>query len=236
MQNAPARTVPGVTTANRLANILQDIQGIGCRIEKPTDRDGLGWHIVVDGYSTDIDSPDGSILPSGGAPTTVVVSASASPVTNSGSPHVIETQWDLDTVVVETNDNILEADAATNGWVIAKEGYAGLYEIKMTIRNEIEPTKDGTFYGQSRVKVGGSTVLEWEVSYEETTFSGSPLLKNEHSVSKIVFIDSSEGDVFIKAYYQLAAAGAGATLAGTTTHSIDNLSVSLIHLTTDPTP
>lgn len=62
MPNAPSRTVPGVTTANRVANILQDIQGIGCRIEKPTDREGLGWHVVVDG-STDIANPDGSTNP-----------------------------------------------------------------------------------------------------------------------------------------------------------------------------
>jgi len=41
---------------NRVANILQNIQGVGLRIEKPTDGEGLGWKIINDG-STDIDSP-----------------------------------------------------------------------------------------------------------------------------------------------------------------------------------
>ena len=44
----PVRIVANHTQANRIANILNDIDGIGCRIEKPTRWDGRGWKIVVD--------------------------------------------------------------------------------------------------------------------------------------------------------------------------------------------
>lgn len=48
-------TVPGVDDANRIANILQNLTGVGCRIEKPTDRNGYGWRIIVDGTSDEYD-------------------------------------------------------------------------------------------------------------------------------------------------------------------------------------
>lgn len=50
---------------NRVANILEGIEGIGCHIEKPTNADGKGWKIVCDGTS-DGDGPPASPLPSGG--------------------------------------------------------------------------------------------------------------------------------------------------------------------------
>lgn len=49
---------------NRVANILMDLTGIGCRIEKPVDSDGRGWKIIVDGTS-DETPPDGYTFPSG---------------------------------------------------------------------------------------------------------------------------------------------------------------------------
>lgn len=42
---------------DRVANILNDIQGIGCRIEKPRHADGRGWLVIVDG-SSDISDSD----------------------------------------------------------------------------------------------------------------------------------------------------------------------------------
>jgi len=47
----PVRAVPDAEWCNRVANILQDIRGIGCRIEKPTDANGFNWCIIVDGSS-----------------------------------------------------------------------------------------------------------------------------------------------------------------------------------------
>jgi hypothetical protein len=53
---------------NRVANILQDLQGIGCRIDKPLDAEGRGWRIVIDGSS---DIPPPAALP-GSTPATLI--------------------------------------------------------------------------------------------------------------------------------------------------------------------
>lgn len=47
----PLRKVSNVKQRNRIANILADIRGIGCRISKPTNAEGSGWAIIVDGSS-----------------------------------------------------------------------------------------------------------------------------------------------------------------------------------------
>jgi len=52
----PVAAVCSVSNLNRIANILEDIQGVGCRIEKPTNAEGHGWQIVIDGTS-DITPP-----------------------------------------------------------------------------------------------------------------------------------------------------------------------------------
>lgn len=57
----PVRLVANIEENNRIRNILNDIQGIGCRIVKPRDANGLGWKIVVDG-GTDLDPiPDSDV-------------------------------------------------------------------------------------------------------------------------------------------------------------------------------
>jgi len=58
----PVAKVANVRQANRVANILEDITGIGCRIAKPTDAEGKGWQIIVDG-SSDVQPPDGWVAP-----------------------------------------------------------------------------------------------------------------------------------------------------------------------------
>jgi len=47
---------------NRIANILKDIEGIGCHVSKPTNADGRGWMIVNDGRS-DVPLPPGFPMP-----------------------------------------------------------------------------------------------------------------------------------------------------------------------------
>lgn len=42
---------------DRIYNILEGIAGEGCSIEKPLDRDGLGWKVVMDGQTSDLE-PD----------------------------------------------------------------------------------------------------------------------------------------------------------------------------------
>ena len=55
----PLRLVANVRQQNRIANVLEDIEGIGCRIEKPQNLEGMGWKIVV-GDGGDAENPDGS--------------------------------------------------------------------------------------------------------------------------------------------------------------------------------
>ena len=45
---------------NRIYNILESLSGEGCCVEKPLDRKGLGWKIVVDGAHSDLE-PAGRI-------------------------------------------------------------------------------------------------------------------------------------------------------------------------------
>lgn len=40
---------------NRIYNILESLAGEGCSIEKPLDRKGLGWKVVVDGSHSDLE-------------------------------------------------------------------------------------------------------------------------------------------------------------------------------------
>ena len=46
----PLRKVANVKQANRIANILNDITGEGCHIDKPTNAEGLGWRVIVPPY------------------------------------------------------------------------------------------------------------------------------------------------------------------------------------------
>lgn len=58
---SPVRLIANVEENNRIRNILNDIQGIGCRIEKPRGANGLGWRIIV-GSGTDVDPiPDSAV-------------------------------------------------------------------------------------------------------------------------------------------------------------------------------
>lgn len=61
----PIRHLCDPAERNIINNILQDISGVGCRIEKPTDLNGMGWKIVIDGTS-DITPPDNYEFPGGG--------------------------------------------------------------------------------------------------------------------------------------------------------------------------
>jgi len=52
----------GPIWGNRVANVLQDVQGIGCRWYKPTDQEGRGWRVIFDG-SSDVQLPPGWVWP-----------------------------------------------------------------------------------------------------------------------------------------------------------------------------
>jgi hypothetical protein len=62
LPETPLRLVANVRQMNRIANILNNIQGVNCRIEKPTNAEGKGWLIIVDG-SSDVKATDGNDIP-----------------------------------------------------------------------------------------------------------------------------------------------------------------------------
>jgi hypothetical protein len=63
----PARLVANVQDHNRLGNIVNDLSGVGCRIEKPVNGEGRGWKVVVDGRTSDVPLP-GDWSPAWGLP------------------------------------------------------------------------------------------------------------------------------------------------------------------------
>ena len=58
----PVRFICDTDALNFVYSVLEDIKGVGCRIEKPTDGGGQGWRIVVDGTS-DEQPPDNAPPP-----------------------------------------------------------------------------------------------------------------------------------------------------------------------------
>jgi len=57
-KGSPLRLTAGHRQTNRVANVLKNIEGIGCRIVKSTESDGKDWYVIVDGGS-DLPYPDG---------------------------------------------------------------------------------------------------------------------------------------------------------------------------------
>lgn len=68
-KGAPVAVTANAENITRLGRALAGLEGIGCRIEKPTAFGGFGWKIIVDG-SSDIEPPPGfptvRPLPTGG--------------------------------------------------------------------------------------------------------------------------------------------------------------------------
>ena len=56
-RNDPLRKVCNVRQMNRIANILNNIEGVGCRVIKPTDAEGRNWKIIFNGSDLDIPPP-----------------------------------------------------------------------------------------------------------------------------------------------------------------------------------
>lgn len=52
----PVRNVANIDEMNFIRNVFNDIQGINCRIDKPTHASGMGWRIIV-GDGSDIERP-----------------------------------------------------------------------------------------------------------------------------------------------------------------------------------
>ena len=52
----PVRNVANIDEMNFIRNVFNDIQGINCRIDKPTHATGMGWRIIV-GDGSDVEIP-----------------------------------------------------------------------------------------------------------------------------------------------------------------------------------
>lgn len=61
MQGAPVRVIANWHDMVKMRNILNDIQGVNCRIAKPDHNQGLGWRIIVDGTSDEEPDPNTSV-------------------------------------------------------------------------------------------------------------------------------------------------------------------------------
>ncbi len=51
----PINTEATSQLLNRIFNILEGIAGEGCVVEKPLDKEGLGWKVVIDGSHSDLE-------------------------------------------------------------------------------------------------------------------------------------------------------------------------------------
>lgn len=244
----PARGVPGAGDANTIANILQDIQGIGCRIEKPMGRGGMGWHVVVDG-STDISLGDY------GSPVTQRAMVRTLTTSKGGAGSASGNFAASFTKNLETNTAILEG---TSNGVLVKEGFSGIYQVEMNIRGSVYLNDVGLGRMTVLCTVGASQVQPtWELlrnldasAHEVTfptytfapatgtgvTFGGSLTQTDpgsvgisetttvENTASASVFVDASLADVLISADWNTAADN------GTSTAQINAFTVTLSQL------
>jgi hypothetical protein len=62
----PARTICNIEDENFMRNVFNDIQGVNCRIDKPTHNGGMGWRIVI-GDGSDVERPSGLADPFSGS-------------------------------------------------------------------------------------------------------------------------------------------------------------------------
>ena len=114
---------------NRIYNILENLAGVGCVVEKPLNRKGLGWKIVVDGAHSDLE-------PAGRVPMPFELIA----VDNAW--HV----WLLDAEVVLNNYHAAKADnlqAAGGGRWTAATYAAGSDVYLFVIESSATDTKHG---------------------------------------------------------------------------------------------
>ena len=222
-----SRQVPSASDMNKVATILQDIQGIGCRIEKPTDRGGKGWHVVVDG-STDIDPPDGSVVHQNTKATVVKSSNVANTTTAISATYVT---WNA--TAIETNDTVLES---VSGGVLIKEGYSGIYHISVQANGSLTFTSAGNQW--SRLTLTRDGVQDspniWELVYttEDAIYATEKIEKTD-SGSKSIFVDASSDDVLLSFDYSLDVTSGGST--GIAAVIINAFTVELAELRTSAT-
>jgi hypothetical protein len=182
--------VCGPRWGNRVANILQDLQGVNCKIQKPTNQEGRGWRIIVDGtsdVSTDIPAPWGSVLDS------AVMRAELS-----GDASDLGSLAQLDmTTEHETDADVIECTEATPSHITVKED--GIYHIDLYAELSIALTGVESIVPQASVFVyadGAETSatrkLRRRLEGGDVALAGSP-------DGSIVDYSSSGGNIYLAA-------------------------------------
>ena len=232
----PSRGVPGAGDANTVANVLNDIQGVGCRIEKPMDRGGLGWHIVVDG-STDISYPDGSTGPTALSFSKAITKVSADSVLKGGAGSQYGT-WAgsfVSPAEIETNPTILEA--TTNG-ILVKAGHAGVFIVHMSLLGTISRSNFGAdWYVDAKIRIATApTKAVWHMFYRQPVSSNTTtfpvwshteptltedsigvdhvddMTMEENSTTSAIFVNAMTGDVLLDVAWQTSAPNGSSTI------------------------
>jgi hypothetical protein len=128
----PVRVTAGAVQQNRVANVLKNIRGMGCRLIKPVGGEGKNWLVVVDG-KTDVPFPSGIFSPSVHATSRLVHSSST---TTSG---VVDFSS-----AVNSNTGIVEASADDDNITIK---LAGWYTVDLQAELVVYPTPANSYYG-----------------------------------------------------------------------------------------
>ena len=134
----PVRITAGALQVNRVANVLKNIRGMGCRIIKPVDSDGKNWLIVMDG-KTDVPFPSGIFAPWAHATSRLVHS---SPTTTGG---VVDFSS-----AVNSNTGVVDASADDDNITIK---VAGWYTVDLRALLVIFPTPTNSYTGTIQLKV-----------------------------------------------------------------------------------
>lgn len=185
------------TERNRINNFITGLKGIGCRvIHDPNDY--RNCKIIVDG-SSDTTTPDGWVAPWSkpcASMQTNTVTTSTGVVAFPTSDH-------------ETNDDVLDVDLANNK-IIVKEGWSGVYSIKMQAELVITlvDSPPGTASIAVYVRKGGSATKcqANKRIYKPPAGGGVETFVDQFSASIDEFIDASSGDIDLDVYSSISVA------------------------------
>jgi len=122
---------------NRMANALEGIEGVGCRVVKT--RSGYGWLIIVDPATPDQPYPDGYPVPQPGASLPVGLVIPAAVEYDATATALVQRYigWNATTQAFEAFDNLPTWDAEAGEFTEAEEPTIILV-IPQTIETRVE--------------------------------------------------------------------------------------------------
>jgi len=162
----PVRAVANAQDHNRVANVLNDIQGIGCRVVKPVNGDGRGWKIIVGDGSSDIDTTeiDPTFTPPKSSKSKITIAAS-----DSSAGDIAAADYACDGTDDHEEINNAIASVSSNGTIYF---YAGTY----TIGDQIIVDKPISLYGAARATTIIQPKLSWTAASSAIRILGDSAL------------------------------------------------------------